>query len=155
MLLWSFIFKLQLIKTWLPLTWSYASLNISTGPNWTPLEVLAHLQGISMLHVVLLVPSLGRSTRCCWWGVVSVKLWVYSKTCMWVLDVDREMWSEVSAIFLIYDELHQKCVLYIHPTCCSHTCGCVPWIYCVASYTSQWCIYTECDIYRLAFTSGI
>ena len=45
---------------------------------------------------------------------------------MWVLDVDREMWSEVSAIFLIYDELHQKCVLYIHPTCCSHTCGCVP-----------------------------
>ena len=59
---------------------------LSTGPNWTPLEVPGHLQGSSMLPVVLLVPSLDRSTHCCWWGVVSIKLCVYSKTCgCWML----------------------------------------------------------------------
>ena len=33
---------------------------------------------------------------------------------MWVLDVDREMWSEVSAIFLVY-------VSYIKSVCCMYT----------------------------------
>ena len=29
---------------------------------------------------------------------------------MWVLDVDRGMWSEVSELIsLMYDELYQKC----------------------------------------------
>ena len=54
---------------------------LSTGPNWTPLEVPGHMQGPPMLHVVLLVPSLDRSTHCCWWEVV-----VHSKTCgCWML----------------------------------------------------------------------
>ena len=48
--------------------------SFSTGPNWTPLDVPGHLQGTSMLHVVLLVPSPDRSTHCYWWGVDSVKL---------------------------------------------------------------------------------
>ena len=57
---------------------------LSTGPNWTPLEVPGHLQGGAMLHVVLLVPSLDRSTHCCWWEVGMVE--VYSKTCgCWML----------------------------------------------------------------------
>ena len=34
-------------------------------------------------------------------------------TDMWVLDVDRGVWSEVSGLIvcMVYDELHQECVL--------------------------------------------
>ena len=57
---------------------------LSTGPNWTPLEVPGHVPGSAMLPVVLLVPSLDRSTHCCWWEVGSVE--VVSKTCgCWML----------------------------------------------------------------------
>ena len=45
---------------------------LSTGPNWTPLEVPGHLQGMTMLPVILLVPSLDRSTHYCWWEVDTV-----------------------------------------------------------------------------------
>ena len=32
---------------------------------------------------------------------------------MWVLDVDRGVWSEVSELIsLVNDELHQECMLY-------------------------------------------
>ena len=45
---------------------------------------------------------------------------------MWVLDVDREVWSEVSELIcLVYDELCQECMLYV----CAFAyiaCGCVP-----------------------------
>ena len=60
---------------------------LSTGPNWTPLEVPGQLQGGAMLHVVLLVPSLDRSTHCCWWEVDSMDtVEMYSKTCgCWML----------------------------------------------------------------------
>ena len=56
---------------------------LSTGPNWTPPEVPGHLQGVAMLPVILLVPSLDRSTHCCWWEVGSVEgsVEVVSKTC--------------------------------------------------------------------------
>ena len=38
---------------------------------------------------------------------------------MWVLDVDREMWSEVSELIcLVYDELYQEYMLY-----CTGLCG--------------------------------
>ena len=58
---------------------------LSTGPNWTPLEVAGHLQGGAMLPVVLLVPSLGRSTPCCWWEVDTEDT-VFSKICgCWML----------------------------------------------------------------------
>ena len=110
--------KLQVINdililpslTWL---WSDASLPLSTGPNWTPLEVLAHLQGISMLHVVLLVPSLGRNTHCCWWGVVLVKLWVYSKTCgCWML-------TERCGVRLVPFSWYM--MSYVKSVCCTYT----------------------------------
>ena len=42
---------------------------LRTGPNWTPLVVPGHMQGTLMLPVVFLVPSLDRSTHCCWWEV--------------------------------------------------------------------------------------
>ena len=45
---------------------------------------------------------------------------------MWMLDVDRGVWSEVSELIsLVYDELYQECMLYVL-CCCLHTCGCVP-----------------------------
>ena len=59
-------------------TWLWVLTFLSTGPNWTPLEVPGHRQGLPMLSVVLLVPSLDRSTHCCWWRVDAVV--VYSKT---------------------------------------------------------------------------
>ena len=67
--------------------------SLSTGPNWTPLEVPSHLQETPMLHVVLLVPSLGRGTHCCcWWEVVAVSVMVYLKTCgCW-------MWTEEPSV---------------------------------------------------------
>ena len=44
---------------------------------------------------------------------------------MWVLDVDRGVWSEVSELIsLVYDELYQECILcicavaYIHVAVC-------------------------------------
>ena len=97
---------------------------LSTGPNWTPLEVPGHLQGSTMLHVVLLVPSLDRSIHCCWWEVHGFN--GHALKDMWVLDVDRGVWSEVSELIsLVYDELHQECMLYVM-CCCLHTCGYVP-----------------------------
>ena len=69
--------------------------SLSTGPNWTPLEVPGHLQGTPMLPVVLVVPSLDRSTHCCWWEVVVVELWMDSKTCgCW-------MWTEECGVRLV------------------------------------------------------
>ena len=44
---------------------------------------------------------------------------------MWVLDVDRGVWSEVSKLIsLVYDELYQ--VHVIRMCCCLHMRGCVP-----------------------------
>ena len=94
---------------------------LSTGPNWTSPEVPGHLQGSAMLHVVLLVPSLGRSTHCCWWEVDGVM--VSSKTCgCWML-------TEECGVRLVYDELYQECMLYIayiHVDVCLESLATVP-----------------------------
>ena len=45
---------------------------------------------------------------------------------MWVLDVDRGMWSEVSElIYLFYDELHQECILCVHAVAYIHVTVCL------------------------------
>ena len=45
---------------------------------------------------------------------------------MWVLDVDRGVWSEVSEfISLVYDELHQECMLYVCAVTYIHVAVCL------------------------------
>ena len=45
---------------------------------------------------------------------------------MWVLDVDRGVWSEVSELIsLVYDELYQECMLYIRTIAYIHVAVCL------------------------------
>ena len=45
---------------------------------------------------------------------------------MWVLDVDRGVWSEVSELIsLVYDELHQECMLYVCTVAYIHVAVCL------------------------------
>ena len=44
---------------------------------------------------------------------------------MWVLDVDRGVWSEVSELIsLVYDEFHQECMLYVCVVAYIHVAVC-------------------------------
>ena len=45
---------------------------------------------------------------------------------MWVLDVDRGVWSEVSELIsLVYDELYQECMLYVYAVAYIHVAMCL------------------------------
>ena len=45
---------------------------------------------------------------------------------MWVLDVDRRVWSEVSELIsLVYDELYQECMLYVYAVAYIHVAVCL------------------------------
>ena len=45
---------------------------------------------------------------------------------IWLLDVDRGVWSEVSELIcLVYDELHQDCMLYVCAVACIHVAMCL------------------------------
>ena len=45
---------------------------------------------------------------------------------MWVLDVDRGVWSEVSELIsLVYDELYEECMLYVCTVAYIHVAMCL------------------------------
>ena len=45
---------------------------------------------------------------------------------MWLLDVDRGVWSEVSELIsLVYDESYQECMLYICAVAYIHVAVCL------------------------------
>ena len=92
-----------------------------TGPNWTALEVPGNLQKNPMLPIVLLVPLSGQEHPLllvggCSRGAVQE---------MWVLNVDRGVWSEVSGLIcLVYDELLQECIsCYTYVLLLAHVTG--------------------------------
>ena len=82
---------------------------LSTGPNWTS---PGNVPGSAMLPVVLHAGPLTGQEH----PLLLVGGGYSSGTLkdMWVLDVDREVWSGVSELIsLVYDELYQECMLYV------------------------------------------
>ena len=65
-------------------------------------------------------------------GVGGFVFGIFSIGCfkdMWVLDVDRGVWSEVSELIsLVYDELYQECMLYVCAVAYIHVAVCLEFL---------------------------